>query len=150
MDNVVVMEILKPDDKIGHKKFGLNFRKATFFADMIPQITTIKIIHNQKQILPILKREADIYQEGMPQLSQKFSLVHDWVNRLFLDDLRLVHFLHRVHNIVLLVLHLPYFSEAALSYRIEDLKAVFRNLLHCFYCLFCGFSLLYVECSLEF
>lgn len=67
MDYIIVVQILKSYNKIGHKKFSLYFRKTTFFTDMIPQITTIKVVHNQIQILSILKRKADIDQKGMSE-----------------------------------------------------------------------------------
>ena len=46
VDNFFFMQIFKTDDNIGNKKFGLNLWKSAFAPNMVPQVPSIKVIHD--------------------------------------------------------------------------------------------------------
>jgi hypothetical protein len=65
MNDVILAEILQANYKIGNKKFGLKFSKSSSTANMISQVSTIHIIHDQVQMLSVLEGIVHINEEGM-------------------------------------------------------------------------------------
>ena len=63
MNNFVLVHILQPYNEVTDKKFSLFLVKHSLISQMVPQITTIKVIHNEIKMLPVLKSIADIYQK---------------------------------------------------------------------------------------
>ena len=55
VDYAIVVYILQPLDDTGSEELGLFLREPPVSADMIPQITSCLQIHDQIQILSILK-----------------------------------------------------------------------------------------------
>ena len=55
VDYAIVVYILQPLDDTGREELGLFLREPPVSADMIPQITSCLQIHDQIQILSILK-----------------------------------------------------------------------------------------------
>ena len=60
MDNPIFMEVLKPNDNVGHKKLSLLLSEGSTIAQMITKITPVKVVHYQEEILPILESILDI------------------------------------------------------------------------------------------
>ena len=67
MNNIVLVHVLKSYDHVGHEKFALPLIEDPFVSQMIPQIPTIKVVHDQEQILSVLEGTANIDQERMTQ-----------------------------------------------------------------------------------
>ena len=61
MDDLVLMEIFETDDQIGYKEFGFYFRKPSFFADVVTQISTCQVVHDEVKLLSVLKSKMDIH-----------------------------------------------------------------------------------------
>lgn len=55
MDGFVVVEVIKSDHNIGNEELSLVFRELPELAKMVSQISPINVVHDQIQILPILK-----------------------------------------------------------------------------------------------
>jgi hypothetical protein len=63
MDDIVVMKILQSNNQIRQKEFCLSLSKTTFFPYMISQISSIKIVHNEIEILSVLKCISHVNNE---------------------------------------------------------------------------------------
>ena len=62
---------------------------------MVSEVSAVDVIHDEVQILSILKRIADIDEKGVSNSGEESALVHDRVYWFFRYDFRLVHLLHR-------------------------------------------------------
>ncbi len=69
MNDFVFMHILQADNNIGNKKLCFSFIKETFIPKMITQVSSIQIVHNQVQMLTILKSISHINQKRMIQFT---------------------------------------------------------------------------------
>ena len=65
MNNFVFVHVLQSDDDIADKKFGLSLVENPLISKMVPQISSIKVIHDEVKMLSILEGVLDIDQEGM-------------------------------------------------------------------------------------
>lgn len=70
------MHVFQTNKQIANKKFSLLLVESSFVAQMISQITPVQIIHDQVEMLPILKSIANVDQKWMVEPTQKLSLVH--------------------------------------------------------------------------
>lgn len=87
-------------------------------ADVVAKVTARKQVHNQIQVLSILKSIVHVDEERMVlELSKDAPLAHNGLDTALGQDPGLAHLLHGEHVHVLrpLVLHLPYLTETALS-----------------------------------
>eukprot|EP00344_Euplotes_crassus_P010586 CAMPEP_0196996562 /NCGR_PEP_ID=MMETSP1380-20130617/2414_1 /TAXON_ID=5936 /ORGANISM="Euplotes crassus, Strain CT5" /LENGTH=121 /DNA_ID=CAMNT_0042412575 /DNA_START=933 /DNA_END=1298 /DNA_ORIENTATION=+ len=55
VDNAVLVAVLKPKDDIGSEELGLQLSKPPMFTDVVPQVPSAKVVHDQVQIMPVLK-----------------------------------------------------------------------------------------------
>jgi hypothetical protein len=55
------MQKLKTNEDVGDKEFGLFLSKSPFVAQMIAKVTSIEVVHNEIEMLPILKCVGHIY-----------------------------------------------------------------------------------------
>ena len=65
MNNFVFVHVLQSNNNIADKKFGLSLVENPLISKMVPQISSVKIIHNEVKMLSILEGVLDIDQEGM-------------------------------------------------------------------------------------
>jgi hypothetical protein len=73
-----------------------------------------------------LKCVVHVDQEGIVELSEYLSFVHDTFDASFGDDSGLAHFLHSVVLFGLLTIHLPNFPEAALANAVQVVEVRLR------------------------
>jgi hypothetical protein len=59
------MQVLKSDDDIGEKEFSLFFIEKLAISKMVPQVSSIKVIHNQVKAFSILKCKGHVDKECM-------------------------------------------------------------------------------------
>ena len=93
-------------------------------AEMIPQVSSIAIIHDQMQMLPILERINHIHQKRMLQLNQQLPFIHHRVDRSLRHDFHLLHLLHRINDLRGFLHHLPHLAKAALSDHKDEVKII--------------------------
>ena len=96
---------------------------------MIPQITSIKVIHNEIEVLSILKTIDHIDKKRMTQFWEMFSLIQYWSNWFFVYDFSFTHQFHSIDLFVSFVLHFPYLTKTTFSNSHYFSKIVFGNLL---------------------
>ena len=65
MNNFVFVHVLQSNNNIADKKFGLSLVENPLISKMVPQISSIEVIHNEVKMLSILEGVLDIDQEGM-------------------------------------------------------------------------------------
>ena len=65
MNNFVFVHILQSNNNIADKKFGLSLVENPLISKMVPQISSIEVIHDEVKMLSILEGVLDIDQEGM-------------------------------------------------------------------------------------
>lgn len=68
MNYLLTVQILKTNNHTTQDKSCFLFFELSSVAQMITKITSIAIVHNQKQIFPVLKGAIDIYQKWIFQL----------------------------------------------------------------------------------
>lgn len=115
MDNFILVQVLESDDHVGQEELGLLLRKSPALADVVSQVTPVDVLHQQIQVLPVLKGSDHVDDEGVLELGQQRALVHDRVDGLLLDDFGLVHLLHSQDFVCFFILDLPDFAEASFS-----------------------------------
>lgn len=123
----MLMQIFQTDNDVGNKKFSLKLTKFAFSSYMVSQISTIQVIHHQIKILSVLKRTCHIDKKRMVKLSQESPFIHHRVDRLFINDLGLLHLLHCIDLIGSLAFDLPNFTKASFSNRIQNLISIFPH-----------------------
>ena len=65
MDDVVIVHVLQAYNDICDEKFCLRLNKFTPSSDVITQVSTIQIIHDQVKILSVLKSISHVDNKGM-------------------------------------------------------------------------------------
>ena len=90
---------------------------------MIPQVSAIKVVHDEIKIIPILKSVDHVNQKWMTQLREVLSFIHHRRDWFLVYDLCLTHQFHRVDLPRSLVLDLPYLTKTTLPNR-HDLGKV--------------------------
>ena len=60
MNDAVIMHILEPDNQVGNKELRLDLSESTLLPNMVSQVTSIEIVHNQIEILSVLKGIAHV------------------------------------------------------------------------------------------
>jgi len=65
MDNAVIVHILQAYNDICDEKFGLRLNKFSSPSDVITQVSTIQIIHDEVKILSVLKSISHVDNKGM-------------------------------------------------------------------------------------
>lgn len=65
MDNAVIVHILQAYNDICDEKFGLRLNKFPSPSDVVTQVSTIQIIHDEVKILSVLKSISHIDNKGM-------------------------------------------------------------------------------------
>lgn len=76
MDNFIFMQKLQSDKDIGNKEFGLFFSKRPFVAKVIAQVTAIKVVHYEIEMLSVLEGVGHIDKEGVGETRKNLFLVH--------------------------------------------------------------------------
>ena len=97
------------------------------FTNVIPQITSVKYIHHQIQVFPVLKSVVHVDYEGIVQLSENLTLIHDRFNASFCNNSGFRHFLHGILLFRFLSFNLPYFSKASFSDAVQVCEVAFRQ-----------------------
>jgi hypothetical protein len=128
MNDVVEVEKLKTVQNAGNKKFGLTLLESPTTTHVISEIPTHEQVHDEKQIFPILKREGHVHNERMLQFGKQLTFIQNGMNALFLDNLCLVHLLHRVYLPCFFKLHTPHLAETTLTDYILTVKMLLRDL----------------------
>ena len=125
MNDSFFMQILQAHNDVRDEEFGLSLRKSSFAPNVIPQISSIQIIHYEIEILSVLEGGFHIDQKRVIEICQKCSLVHDRIYRFLINDLRFLHFFHCIDLIWLFTFNFPYFPKASLPDRVHHFKGVF-------------------------
>ena len=60
MNNFVFVHILQSNNNIADKKFGLSLVENPLISKMVPQISSIEVIHDEVKMLSILEGVLDI------------------------------------------------------------------------------------------
>lgn len=55
MNDSMPMKVFQGDDDIRNEKFGFFLIKELSISEMVSQISTIEVIHDHIQVLPVLK-----------------------------------------------------------------------------------------------
>ena len=71
------MEILETKDNTADKKFDYMLRKLLSSPYLEPQVSSRHIVHDEIEVVSILKSIDHVDQERMLELAEKPSLVHD-------------------------------------------------------------------------
>lgn len=77
MNYAVLMAILQPKDDISRKELSLKFGEPSMLTNVISEVPSAQIIHNQVQIMPVLESIFHINYEVMVEFGKEVSLVQD-------------------------------------------------------------------------
>ena len=91
-------------------------------TDVVSQIASREIVHDQVEVLPILKGVVHVDDEWVLELGQDLTLVDDGLDASLGDDPSLAHLLHGEVLLGFLPLDSPNLSKATLS----DAKVVHK------------------------
>ena len=91
---------------------------------MVAQISADQQIHDEIQILSILKGIGHVDDVGMLELRKQLPLIQHRMDALLADDLGLMHLLHRVDLLRLLELHAPHLPESALADHVNAVEVL--------------------------
>lgn len=94
-------------------------------VDIVPQISGLKVIHEQVEILPILKRTFHINNEitlTLQQMGEYLSLVHYWLHTFFGYDSRFVYYFESKDLFRLLFSDFPNSAEPSFSDNTNEIK----------------------------
>ena len=91
------------------------FAETAMSTDVVAQITTGEVVHDEVEIVAVLERIVHVHEERVLQLRQDLTLVDDGLDAALGDDASLAHFLHCEELLGFLALHTPHFSEAAFA-----------------------------------
>ena len=83
------------------------FVEASMSADVVTQISTRKIIHDQVQVFPVLKRVVHVDKEDILELGKDLPFIYDRLHTALGDDASLRHLLHGVVLLGFLALDSP-------------------------------------------
>lgn len=103
-------------------------RESLVLVHVIAQIATTLHLHDEVQVVHVLKGLHHIHNERVLQLSQNFSFIDHRADAPFRKHTRLVHFFHCEYFVVLLPLDEPDLAEAALANLAHELKVVTLHL----------------------
>ena len=84
-------------------------------ADMVPEVTTVQKIHDEVQVLTVLKCIVHVDEERIMKLRKDLPLVHDRFHASFCENSGFAHFLHGEILLALLLVYLPDFAESTLT-----------------------------------
>lgn len=101
--------------------------ESSVLAYVISQVSSIQNIHHEVQVLSVLESIVHIDYEGIVQLSENLSLVHDWLDASLCNNPCLRHLLHSVLLFSLLSLYLPDLSKASLSNAVVVVEVILRQ-----------------------
>ena len=80
MDNPLFVNILQGYDDAGDEKSRLLLPEFSLTSNMVPEISSVAIIHNQVKSLLVLESKYHIDQKRMFQLFKESFFVHDRVH----------------------------------------------------------------------
>ena len=84
-------------------------------ADVVTKVTPAQVVHDQVQVLPVLKRIVHVDEERVLQAGQDVPLVHDRFHAAFSDNSGLAHFFEGEVRALFFAFHAPDFAKAALT-----------------------------------
>ena len=99
--------------RLKQKYTGLFLSEATVFANVVPQVTPRKVVHDQVKVFPILECVIHVDDKRVIELCENLSFIHNTFETAFRQDARFGHFLHGILLLVLFALDLPDLAEAA-------------------------------------
>lgn len=70
MDDAVAVQVIQSYNEVGDEEFSLQFSESSSPADMVPQVSSVHVIHDEVEVLPILKGVVHVDEEGMPDPGQ--------------------------------------------------------------------------------
>ena len=82
---------------------------------MVAEVATWQVVHDQVEILSILKRVVHIDDEGVLELRQNLPLVDDRLDTALRDDSGFAHFLHGEVLLGFLALDSPHLAKTAFA-----------------------------------
>ena len=86
MNDFFVVQIFETRKNAGWKKPHLLLGEFMLFADVIAKVSTRHQVHNQVQVLPILKGLLHVYDEFVFDLSEQFPFVSDRLQAFFCEN----------------------------------------------------------------
>lgn len=128
MNYLVSVEVFEGYDQICKEEFRLYFSESSSSSDMISQISAVYVVHDEIDVLSVLKGIGHIDEKMVSNSSQKVSLVHYRADGLFEDDFGFVHFFHGEDLACFFGFDLPNFAESTFSDRADPLKLAETNL----------------------
>jgi hypothetical protein len=76
VDNFILMEKLEPDKYISKKELGLFLIEESAIAEVVAQVSSIEVVHDEVEVLSILEGVGHIDEKGMGQFRKKLFLIH--------------------------------------------------------------------------
>lgn len=143
MDDVVEVQELQANQHAGYQEFGLCFLETTTATHVVSQVSADQQVHDEIEVLPILKGIGHVDDGWMLEFGQQFAFVEHGVDAFLPDDLSLMHFLHRVDLLGFLHAHTPHLAETSLPDDVDAVEVVATNLLTLY--LFASFCLFLFE-----
>jgi hypothetical protein len=104
----------------------LFFSKPPIAAEVVPQVAPIQQIHQQVQVLAVLKGIVHVHQKWTAQLRKDLSLVHYRLHTPLRNNSGLRHLFHSVDLLSLFAFNFPNFAEAAFANAVLVLKVGLR------------------------
>lgn len=128
MDDSMWVDMIQSLYQTSHHELGFILSESFFvLTQLIPQVPTWTVVHDQIKPLSVLKSRLHVHNEGRRQHAQYLPLQEDRLKALFADNFGLRHFLKGVSlMLVLLGLDLPYLAKAAFAHDVELLIEVFH------------------------
>ena len=77
MNYLVSMEVFEGYDEIGEEEFCLDLCESTSASNMITEVATVDIVHDEIDVLSVLECVGHIDEKWVFDSRQKISLVHD-------------------------------------------------------------------------
>ena len=99
-------------------------------ADVVPEIASVKQVHHEVQIFPILESVVHVNDVGIMELSEDLSLIHHRFETPLSEDACLGHLLHRVGLLSLLSFDLPHLAEATFSNAVKIVEVALCQSYH--------------------
>jgi len=94
---------------------SLLFCELPMLADVVAQVSSTEVVHDQVNIVSVLEGVVHIDKEDVVQLRQMLPFAHDTLHRPFSDNPRFTHLFHGKLLLGLLLLDLPDLAEAAFA-----------------------------------
>lgn len=115
MDDLLAVKVFETDDNAGQKEPGFFFFELSAISKVIPQITSITVIHDQIEVFPVLEGAGHVHQKWVGQFLKKLFFIHHWMDWSLGNYLYLLHLLHSVNAIRTLLINLPDFPKTTLT-----------------------------------